>query len=272
MTATAHITTSWDDGHPSDFRVAELLAKYGLRGTFYVPRSAETPTMTADRARDLAADFEIGAHTIRHVVLTTASDEHAKQEIVASKAWVEDLTGRPCPMFCPPQGKFARRHLEMIRAAGFTGVRTVELLSLDFPRPAAGLVVMPTTVQAQPHGVGAFARNLAKRLAARNLWLALLHGRTTDWLKLTERLLARAVSRGGVFHLWGHAWELDAAEQWARLEQALRLMGEFTHAAPAMTNGEICLSVRAGSVGDAMKTVAHASGSEMSSRATEVAR
>jgi hypothetical protein len=34
MKRVAYITTSWDDGHPLDLRVAELLAKYGLKDTF----------------------------------------------------------------------------------------------------------------------------------------------------------------------------------------------------------------------------------------------
>ena len=38
MGRVAYITTSWDDGHPLDFRVAELLAKYGLPGTFDAAR------------------------------------------------------------------------------------------------------------------------------------------------------------------------------------------------------------------------------------------
>ena len=41
MKPSTCITTSWDDGHPLDLRVAELLAKYGLQGTFYVPMTAE---------------------------------------------------------------------------------------------------------------------------------------------------------------------------------------------------------------------------------------
>jgi peptidoglycan/xylan/chitin deacetylase (PgdA/CDA1 family) len=237
----AFITTSWDDGHPSDARVAELLTKYGLRGTFYIPRTAETATMPAAAVRDLAGCFEVGGHTINHVVLTEANDERARQEIVESKSWLEDLTGRPAPMFCPPKGKFARRHLAMICSAGFTGVRTVELLSLDYPRPTAGLMLMPTTVQAHPHRFGAYARNLARRTAVRNLWLYLLHGRSTDWLTLARRLLTRAVHHGGVFHLWGHAWELDATGQWGRLEDAFRLMSEFAEEAAPRTNGEVCL-------------------------------
>src|SRR5437588_7352721 len=88
MAAGAYITTSWDDGHPLDFRVAALLAKYGLRGTFYVPRSAETDTMTVVQLRELSGSFEIGAHTLHHGDLTGATEQQARQEIVDSKAWV----------------------------------------------------------------------------------------------------------------------------------------------------------------------------------------
>ena len=48
MPAT-YITTSWDDGHPLDFRIAELLSEYRLRGTFYVPMESENGTMTPER-------------------------------------------------------------------------------------------------------------------------------------------------------------------------------------------------------------------------------
>ncbi len=128
MRAAATITTSWDDGHPLDFRVAELLANYGLRGTFYVPRTAPTGTMTAVQVRELSSSFEIGAHTVHHVDLTRVTPENARQEIVDAKAWLEDTTGRPCAMFCPPLGRYSIRHLEMVRQAGFGGLRSVELL------------------------------------------------------------------------------------------------------------------------------------------------
>ena len=32
------ITTSWDDGNKLDIKVAELLDKYGMKGTFYIAK------------------------------------------------------------------------------------------------------------------------------------------------------------------------------------------------------------------------------------------
>jgi hypothetical protein len=137
-------------------------------------------------------------------------------------------------------GRYARRHLPLIREAGFACVRTVELVSLDYPRPEAGLLLMPTTLQARPHGRLCFARNFAKRGAFRNLWLYILHGRSADWVDLARSLLRVALGRGGVFHLWGHSWELQEDGQWRRLEEFFQFLGQFTGQAPALTNGQVC--------------------------------
>jgi peptidoglycan/xylan/chitin deacetylase (PgdA/CDA1 family) len=248
----ACITTSWDDGHPLDLRLAELLAKYGLRGTFYVPRTAETETMTLPQLRELSEHFEIGAHTLHHVDLAAACDPAAWQEIVDSRAWIEYSVGQPCPMFCPPKGHFATRHLRMIEKAGYQGARSVELLSLDFPRGGA-LLLMPTTLQAHPHGLLAYARNALRRGAFRNLWLYAAHGRSTDWTRLARALLHRVLKRGGVFHLWGHSWEVEQTGQWQQLEEVLRYLGQHTQQADVLTNGQLCQPAQAGAVGRALR-------------------
>jgi peptidoglycan/xylan/chitin deacetylase (PgdA/CDA1 family) len=246
MKRSTCITTSWDDGHPLDLRVADLLAKYGLRGTFYVPRTAENATMTVEQVRELSQSFEVGAHTLHHVVLTGAGEQEARREIADSRSWIEDSTGQPCPMFCPPRGKFSARHLRLIREASYGGSRNVELLSLDFPRQQDGLMLMPTTVQAHPHGLLAYVRNVLRRAAVGNLWLYLAHGRSTDWARLARSLLERALASGGVLHLWGHSWEVEQTGQWQRLEEVLRFLGQFTSRAPALTNWQVCQAAQAG--------------------------
>lgn len=234
------ITTSWDDGHPLDLRVAELLAKYGLRGTFYVPKTGEHGTTPTARIRELHGAFELGAHTLHHVVLTRATDQQARQEIASSKSWLEDNTGSPCLLFCPPQGRYTGRHVEMIRSAGYLGLRSTELLSLDFPRRQAGLLQMSTTLQAYPHRPTVLVKNAIKRAAFANLWRFVLHGRSPGWPELAQSLLLHALNRGGVFHLWGHAWDLEQTGQWQRLEEILRFMSWFASQAPPLSNGQIC--------------------------------
>jgi len=239
----AYITTSWDDGHPLDLRVAELLARHGLPGTFYVPRVAEHGTMALDQMRELGRDFEIGAHTLDHVILTRAAEQQAWEQIAGSKSWIEDSTGLACLMFCPPQGKYSGRHLEMARRAGYLGLRSVELASLDCPRPKAGLMLMPTSVQAYPHYPLAFFRNAIKRAAFGNLWRYIVCGRSRDWPALAGSLLSRAVEGGGVFHLWGHSWELQQTGQWQRLDEVLGMMSDFAGQALVLTNGQTCQQI-----------------------------
>src|SRR4030081_1623482 len=170
MKPETYITTIGDDGHPLDLRVAELLTKYGIRGTFYVPKTAEHGTMTAAHIRKLSAAFELGAHTLHHVVLTGTTEQKAWQEIAGSKSWLEDNIGSPCLLFCPPKGRYAGRHLEMIRRAGYLGLRSSELLSLDSTRRHAGLLVMPTTLQAYPPAPRSALRTGANPASAGTLW------------------------------------------------------------------------------------------------------
>ena len=66
------ITISVDDGHPADLRTAELLSKYGLKATFYVPaENPERAVLGAEGFREIAREFELGGHTMRHVVLNS---------------------------------------------------------------------------------------------------------------------------------------------------------------------------------------------------------
>jgi peptidoglycan/xylan/chitin deacetylase (PgdA/CDA1 family) len=239
----ALFTTSWDDGHPSDLRVAGLLARHGIAGTFYVPRHAATGTMDAVHLRELAQAFEIGAHTLSHAVLTDATPAQALHEIAGSKSWIEDETGMPCRMFCPPLGQFTRSHQAVVRQVGFLGMRSVELVSLELPRRRAGLLVMPTSVQALPHRPVAYLRNIAKRAAVRNLWLYVRYGDAPDWVAMARALVDRVAARGGVFHLWGHSWEIDRDEQWERLDDMLHMMADHAAAAAYLSNGQICAAV-----------------------------
>ncbi|HEX8520636.1 MAG TPA: polysaccharide deacetylase family protein [Tepidisphaeraceae bacterium] len=256
----ACITTSWDDGHPHDFRVAELLSKYKLTGTFYIPKFAPTGTMPEAHVRDLGSSFEIGAHTIDHVFLPDVEDIRADEQISGSKKWVEDVTGRFCPLFCPPAGKFHRHHLKLIKIAGFTGLRTVEFMSVDHPRHVDGLLMMPTTLQACPHDSAVYLRNFAKRFAMRNLWNWIMYARSPHWARNVRSLLKLTLRQQGVFHLWGHSWEITEHAQWDRLEYAFKLMSEVLHLAPCITNGELCRRTLADDQASATATVASSMG------------
>jgi peptidoglycan/xylan/chitin deacetylase (PgdA/CDA1 family) len=238
------ITTSWDDGHPLDLRIAELLAKHGLRGTFYVPLENSRPVLAPAQIRDLALAFEIGAHTVHHSVLTTLAPETARAEIVQSKARLEEITGQPCKVFCFPKGRFANVHVEMLGEAGFAAARTVELLSYDEPRSKCGVALIPTTIQASPNPMFTYLRNAAKRLRPKALLRGLRYNHGTDWAATAISLLHRWRHIGGVFHLWGHSWEIEEYQQWQALDRVLAAMSKARGSAPGVLNSELCVNGR----------------------------
>lgn len=234
------MTTSWDDGHPLDFRVADLLDAHGLTGTFYIPRAnPEQAVMPAHDVKRIAARFEVGAHTLSHLPLITLDEVRAQKEIADSKAWLENLLSRPCPMFCPPRGQFGAAHVQMVRQAGYRGLRTVELLSLAAPRCDAGLWMMPTTLQAYPHRTRAYLRNVLKRRAFNNLLPIPRLARGT-WVDHAQAMIERVAKRGGVFHLWGHSWEIQQANLWGQLEEVFAIMRAHLDTVPCRVNSALC--------------------------------
>jgi peptidoglycan/xylan/chitin deacetylase (PgdA/CDA1 family) len=218
---TVSLTTSWDDGHPFDSRVAELLAKYGFQGTFYVPcRNSEgRRVMSADELRALGSAFEIGGHTLDHVRLHGLSADEARRQIRDGKQQLEDTLGGPVRGFCYPGGVHDASSRVLVRDAGFEYARTVDNFHAG---PTADRFRVPTTIQLFPHSRWTYVKNFARRGAWRSrapLVAEAMRARSLD--ELLVRLLDHVLGRGGVFHLWGHSWELDDNGLWPVLERFL---------------------------------------------------
>lgn len=233
------VTTSWDDGHPLDLRIADLLASYGLTGTFYLPRKPGWPIMTSGDIRNLSSKFEIGAHTLEHRTLDELGEEQALEQLEGSREWVEEVTGKPCRALCFPGGKFRQEQLSLVRGAGYLAARTTELLSAEFPRRVEGLALIPTTVQAYPHSPLAYTRNALKRRSLANLFRARVFFCGRDWCELGVKLFERTLGQGGVFHLWGHSWEIAQEQQWDRLQELLAVIAANKDKVTCLTNSEL---------------------------------
>ncbi|CAO3403563.1 polysaccharide deacetylase family protein [Azospirillum palustre] len=222
------LTTSWDDGHPLDMRLAEMLLRHGVTGTFYVPgrNRADRPVMAAADLRELAAaGFEIGSHTADHRRLPGLSRADAGRQMADGRAALEDILGRPVEGFCFPGGRPGRWGRLLARELGFSHARTTQMLRID---AGADPFAMATTAQIYPHRPAALLRNWLRhggggsRLAILRA-LALRGGAAQD-VALGDALavLARRTAlRRGVFHLWGHSWEIEARGLWGALDRAL---------------------------------------------------
>lgn len=237
LASTRFVTISVDDGDPRDFRTAELLQKYGLEATFYIPsKNPERPVMPEPDVRELAKNFEIGAHTVNHLPLKSMSDAQAFEEISGGKKWLEDLLGKPCISFCYPRGKFNSATPGLVKKAGFLGGRTCLFNLHTFPENP---FLWGLSTHAYSHSKAIQLRHAALEGNYRGLvnFLSTYKG-TTDWRRHFNLALDHVEKNGGIAHLYFHSWEVDELKQWDAIEAVFGEISRrkgFTRA----TNGEL---------------------------------
>ena len=227
------VTTSWDDGHILDIRLAALLKKYGIKGTFYVsPHDREfhgSRLLKDQQVKDISAYHEIGAHTMTHPRLTHVDDQKAYQEALDSKLHLEAIIKKPVVSFCYPGGNYAKRHVPLMKKAGFLYARTTKRFSRTYDRD---LLQAKTTVNTYNH-----YQDILKvaRLARFN---PLKTYRYFHWEELAKAQFEKVLREGGVFHLWGHSWEVEGHKDWAKLEAVLQYISK-RQGVEYLTNGQL---------------------------------
>ncbi len=239
-----YVTTSWDDGDSASVRVAEVLAKHGLKGTFYIaPGNRERAVMCGSELGALAAmGMEIGAHTLTHRVIVHLPRDEACREVREGKDVLEQALGEPVHSFCYPKGRFSQQAAHVVTEAGFTYARTTVGLHADVP---AHLMRATVSLQLYPHDASTMLRHAVSGGSWESLggYLRQLPRPRPAWepLALLEHLLyaAQALGGAGLVHLWGHAWELGSFDGgWPLLESACQLLANADEAIP-VTNGEL---------------------------------
>jgi peptidoglycan/xylan/chitin deacetylase (PgdA/CDA1 family) len=231
------VTISVDDGHPTDQRTAELLHKYGLKATFYVPaRNAEREVMAANTLREISGTFELGGHTLTHVSLLSLPETRAWTEIVDGKNWLEDLSGKPAISFCYPKGKFNRIVAGLVKKAGFKGARTCLFNLYEFPQDPFSWGV---STQAYSHSRTVQMRHAileANFAGAWNYWK--INKGSRAWQQHFLHALDHVVEHGGIAHLYMHSWETDELAQWDVLESVFACIADRPSLV-RVTNGEL---------------------------------
>lgn len=229
------ITTSWDDGHPLDFKLADLLDKYQLKATFYIPKkNAEHEVINEDQIRNLSQAFEIGGHTINHTRLNIADKNLIEKEVNESYTWLKNLLYKKPESFAFPGGKYSEDAIHEVFRTGYSVARTTELFTKKISDDKH---LMPTTLQVYQHSKATYAKHLIKRKRAYDLIQWLKQGSTNDLIKLAESFINNIHERGGCFHLWGHSWEIEEYNLWKKIENIFKIISnqkEFSYC----TNGD----------------------------------
>jgi peptidoglycan/xylan/chitin deacetylase (PgdA/CDA1 family) len=191
------LDTSWDDGRIQDIRLCELLVKYEMPATFYIPGNTD---LTPEQIKDLSKKFIIGSHTMNHPNdLKLLSNTEQWQEINQGINFIKDIVGYRPERFCYPRGRYNLQTLEIVKKLDIKMARTTLVGNLD---PIENHLRTPTTVHA-------FNRKEYGKL---------------DWLSYGRKMLKKWQKQGGIFHFWGHSWEIDKNNDWIRLEKFLKEM------------------------------------------------
>lgn len=241
------ITTSWDDGHVLDLKLADLLDKHGLKGTFYIARTYLDERMTDAQLCDLSKRHELGAHTLNHPTLTDIDNATAYKEIAGSKLWLEDVIGKSVTSFCYPKGMYTQAHRLMALNAGYTMARTTAPYDYTV---GVDPFQMPTTLHVYPFPLRPIKgiRGVRTRLQPIRKYLP-YHSQVnipitalTNWTSFATALLNTANHQNAVWHLWGHSWEIEKFDMWSSLDKILSIASQLN--ARSMTNTEVILSAQ----------------------------
>lgn len=226
------VTTSWDDGDILDKRLADLLSRYGLTGTFYVAKNCRPKRLSDEDLRRLSKRHEIGAHTLNHPDLRTLNREQQAIEIIGSKKWLEEILDLEIRMFCYPKGFYDDSAVNIVKTGGFHGARTAN--SGVIARPINPFLI-DTTIQVYPfpfrkqNGRQYYWRKLLQpyqQRAPKFRTLGVSTWSMYSWLSLAKATFDLAQQKGETFHLWGHSWEIEKYDMWNELEELCRYLAD----------------------------------------------
>src|SRR5438270_7005117 len=215
------VTTSWDDGHHTDLRLADRLAAYALKGTFYVALNHPgNKDIEDDEIRALQRmGMEIGSHTLSRRLLTGRSAEEVRYELRESKARLENIGGVPVVAFSYPEGAFTPAACAALAETGYTLGRT----TMAFRTPTIfDPTRMPISIDFRRASRVALTRHALRdaNIAGLADWLRLAR-LETDPVKLGKRLFDAALSYGGIFHVNARSCEIDRNDLWQDLDALL---------------------------------------------------
>lgn len=134
------VMITFDDGRLNQLQYAvPILRRHGFTATFFVTKKwvvGGGAFMNAGQIRKLADEgFDIGSHSLTHMPLQNRGSEsresHEKRvhdQVYGSKAYVEEITGKPCLAMAYPAGYYGNKTWlpSILRAAGYKLGYTVD--------------------------------------------------------------------------------------------------------------------------------------------------
>lgn len=127
------IILTFDDGYLDTFETAlPILRDFNMKAVLFVmgdrhrrkatwdENSEEYPLMSDEHIVEARAEgFEIGAHTISHLVLPELPEKELRREVFGSKKKIESVLGEEIISFSYPYGRLNKRVRSVVEESGF---------------------------------------------------------------------------------------------------------------------------------------------------------
>jgi len=121
---TKPVVLSFDDGYRPQFTYAlPELRRHGWPGVLNL-KAEGSDLYTSNVEAMIDAGWELAAHTIHHLDLTTLDAAQLKEEVAGSRAILRREYGVPVADFCYPAGRFDAAVIAAVKAAGYVGATT----------------------------------------------------------------------------------------------------------------------------------------------------
>ena len=200
------ITFSFDDGVQQDKRCIEILDKYGLKATFNLNsgkfgtkneyqvngRIVERTLIEPQKVKDVYSNHEIAVHTIGHFNLTSLPDSCVVWQVEQDRKMLEQLTGKEILCMAYPCG----------------GTNNDERV--------AKLIRENTKIKFARTITSTYSFDLQQDLLRFN---PTIHFGDEKLFSTAEEFLSQPADEPKLFYIWGHTYELDAADgRWERFE------------------------------------------------------
>ena len=202
------VTLSYDDGSIYDPGLLEIMAKYGLKGTFNINSGClgnkEWRRLTLDEILNLypGTGNEVAVHGVKHLSLADQSDDMVIREVMQDRDTLEQAFGMVIRGMAYANGSCDDRVAELVGKCGIVYSRTVVSTErFDLPE---NWLLMPATC----------------------------HHNNPRLMELAETFLAEDVSKvyyphrkPKLFYLWGHSYEFNDNDNWNVIEDFAKCIG-----------------------------------------------
>jgi peptidoglycan/xylan/chitin deacetylase (PgdA/CDA1 family) len=118
------VVISFDDGYRPQYTFAlPLLRRHGWPGLLNL-KAKGSDLYTSNVKAMLRAGWELAAHTINHLDLTTLDAAQLRHEVAGSRSILRHEYGVAVDNFCYPAGRFDPTVIAAVQAAGYVGATT----------------------------------------------------------------------------------------------------------------------------------------------------